>query len=387
MIARISLLIVLLTLLPDLYIYRCYLRQRLNRALWLRLLWWLPSVVLLGWTAAYCTLHNFVPNNLRPLNTFILLLGLIVVPKLLFALSSLVGKLAQRLTHSRRNWGGYVSVLFIVGWFYVLYSGTMKGPNELQVRRVTLHLKDLPKAFDGYRIIQFSDLHLGSMSEDLTRRIVSKINELAPDMIVFTGDIQNMYAREILPHSYALIRLHADDGVYSILGNHDYADYVKTATAEQKQQLERFTRESEIAVDWDLLLNEHRIIRRGNDSIIVAGAENDGLPPFPSKADYAKTLRGISSGAFVIMLQHDPSAWRRHILTQTNAQLTLSGHTHGGQFSLFGWRPTRLTNTEDAGLYSEGDRYINVSTGLGGVLPFRFNMNPEIVEITLKVGK
>ena len=387
MIARISLLIVLLTLLPDLYIYRCYLRQRLNRALWLRLLWWLPSVVLLGWTAAYCTLHNFVPNNLRPLNTFMLLLGLIVVPKLLFALVSLVGKLAQRLTHSRRNWGGYVSVLFIVGWFYVLYSGTMKGPNELQVRRVTLHLKDLPKAFDGYRIIQFSDLHLGSMSEDLTRRIVSKINELAPDMIVFTGDIQNMYAREILPHSYALIRLHADDGVYSILGNHDYADYVKTATAEQKQRLERFTRESEIAVDWDLLLNEHRIIRRGNDSIVVAGAENDGLPPFPSKADYAKMLRGISPGAFVIMLQHDPSAWRRHILTQTNAQLTLSGHTHGGQFSLFGWRPTRLTNTEDAGLYREGDRYINVSTGLGGVLPFRFNMKPEIVEITLKVDK
>ena len=278
-------------------------------------------------------------------------------------------------------------MLFIVGWLYVLYSGTMEEPNDLQVRRVTLQFKDLPKSFDGYRIIQFSDIHLGSMSEDLTRSFVSKINELAPDMIVFTGDIQNMYAREILRHSYALIHLHADDGVYSILGNHDYADYVKTATAEQKQRLERFTRESEIAVDWDLLLNEHRIIRRGNDSIVVAGVENDGLPPFPSKADYAKTLRGVSPDAFVIMLQHDPSAWRRHILTQTNAQLTLSGHTHGGQFSLFGWRPTRLTNTEDAGLYREGDRYINVSTGLGGVLPFRFNMKPEIVEITLKVDK
>ena len=387
MIARISLLIVLLTLLPDLYIYRCYIRQRTGRSLWLRLLWWLPSVVLLGWTAAYCTLHNFVPNNIKPLNTFMLLLGLIVVPKLLFTLSSLVGRLAQRLLRSHRNWGCYVSIILIVGWFYVLYSGTMVGPNELQVRRVTLRFKALPKAFDGYRIIQFSDIHLGSMSEDLTRSTVSKINELAPDMVVFTGDIQNMYAREILRHSYALIRLHADDGVYSILGNHDYADYVKTATAEQKQQLERFTRNSEIAINWDLLLNERRIIRRGNDSIVIAGAENDGLPPFPSKADYAKTLHGISPDAFVIMLQHDPSAWRRHILTQTNAQLTLSGHTHGGQFSLFGWRPTRLTNTEDAGVYREADRYINVSTGVGGVLPFRFNMKPEVVEITLKVKK
>ena len=387
MIARISLLIVLLTMLPDIYIYRCYIRRRPARALWLRLLWWLPSVVLLGWTAAYCTLHNFIPNNIKPLNTYLLLLGLIVVPKLLFTLSSLVGRLVQRLLRSRRNWGGYVSVLFIVGWLYVLYSGTMEGPNDLQVRRVTLQFKDLPKSFDGYRIIQFSDIHLGSMSEDLTRSFVSKINELAPDMVVFTGDIQNMYAREILRHSYALIHLHADDGVYSILGNHDYADYVKTATAEQQQQLERFTRNAEIAINWDLLLNERRIIRRGNDSIVIAGAENDGLPPFPSKADYAKTLHGISPSAFVIMLQHDPSAWRRHILTQTNAQLTLSGHTHGGQFSLFGWRPTRLTNTEDAGVYNEGERYINVSTGIGGVLPFRFNMKPEVVEITLKVKK
>ena len=151
--------------------------------------------------------------------------------------------------------------------------------------------------------------------------------------------------------------------------------------------MERFTRNAEIAINWDLLLNERRIIRRGNDSIVIAGAENDGLPPFPSKADYAKTLHGISPSAFVIMLQHDPSAWRRHILTQTNAQLTLSGHTHGGQFSLFGWRPTRLTNTEDAGVYNEGERYINVSTGIGGVLPFRFNMKPEVVEITLKVKK
>lgn len=389
MIARISILIVLLTLLPDLYIYRCYIRkcpnQRPSRALWLRLLWWLPSVVLLGWTAAYCTLHNFVPNNLRPLNTFLLLLGLIVVPKLLFTLSSLMGRLVQRLLHVRRNWGDYVSVLFIVGWFYVLYSGAMVGPNELQVRRVTLQFKDLPKSFDGYRIVQFSDIHLGSMSEDLTRRIVSQIQELAPDMIVFTGDIQNMYAREISRHSNALIHLHADDGVYTILGNHDYADYVKAATPEQRPQLERLTREAEVALNWDLLLNERRIVRRGNDSIVIAGAENDGLPPFPSKADYAKTLHGISPSAFVIMLQHDPSAWRRHILTETNAQLTLSGHTHGGQFSLFGLRPTSLTYTEDAGLYREGDRYINVSTGIGGVLPFRFHMNPEIVEITLKV--
>ena len=118
---------------------------------------------------------------------------------------------------------------------------------------------------------------------------------------------------------------------------------------------------------------------------MIAGTENDGRPPFPAKADYRKALHGISPKSFVIMMQHDPSAWRRHILPQTNAQLTLSGHTHGGQLSLFGWRPTSVVNTEDAGLYKEGNRYLYVSTGVGAFIPFRFHMKPEVVEITLKV--
>ena len=135
---------------------------------------------------------------------------------------------------------------------------------------------------------------------------------------------------------------------------------------------------------WQLLLNSHHIVRRGNDSIVIAGTENDGLPPFPNKADIARALKHIDKAAFVVMLQHDPSAWQRTILPQSHAQLTLSGHTHGGQMSLFGLRPTQLVGNNDAGLYTQGDRMLYVSTGIGGFLPFRFHMNPEIVIITLK---
>ena len=153
---------------------------------------------------------------------------------------------------------------------------------------------------------------------------------------------------------------------------------------QQRRHNEQLTREFHANVGWQLLLNDHRIIRRGSDSIVIAGEENDGLPPFPSKADLKRTLRGVSPRSFVVMLQHDPSAWRRSILPGSNVQLTLSGHTHGGQMSLFGLRPTSLLGREDDGLYQESGRALFVSTGLGGFVPFRFNMDPEVVEITLR---
>ena len=138
---------------------------------------------------------------------------------------------------------------------------------------------------------------------------------------------------------------------------------------------------------WDLLLNEHRVVHRGKDSLVIAGEENGGAPPFLNKADLNKTLSSVSTGAFVIMLQHDPSAWRREILPKSRVQLTLSGHTHGGQLSLFGFRPTMLTASEDKGLYEQSGRYLYVSAGLGGVVPFRFEMPGEITVITLHKKK
>lgn len=384
MIARIFIFIILATLLPDLYIYRRYIRHRFDLSLLMRLLWWVPGAAMVAVTLVYAMIDDFAPANLTLFNIYLFMLGLIVVPKLLFVLSSIAGRGVRRMTGGTRNWGNYFGLLLVLGQLYVLFTGSMTGTDHLRVRRVTVQVPDLPESFDGYRIVQFSDIHLGSMRSELLERAVEQMNGLRPDMIAFTGDIQNMRPDELTRHTSTLHRLHAKDGVYSVLGNHDYSEYVPKLPMQQRRHNEQLTREFHANVGWQLLLNDHRIIRRGSDSIVIAGEENDGLPPFPSKADLKRTLRGVSPRSFVVMLQHDPSAWRRSILPGSNVQLTLSGHTHGGQMSLFGLRPTSLLGREDDGLYQEAGRALFVSTGLGGFVPFRFNMDPEVVEITLR---
>lgn len=382
MIARISIIILLVTLLPDIYIYRRYVKRRLGNV-WARIAWWLPTLLITVSTISVSLTRDFAPHNLTLFNTYLFITALVVLPKLTFVLCSLAGRLARRMLKLRRNWGNYVGLVLVLAELYILFHGTMVGTDRLNVRQVTIEFDDLPKAFDGYRIAQFTDVHLGSMKDELMLRAVTAIDDMRPDLIVFTGDIQNMGPDELPRFTQTLKRLKAKDGVMSVLGNHDYSRYVNVSPEEALRN-ERMTRDFETSAGWQLLLNDNRIVRRGSDSIVIAGGENDGRPPFPAKADLKKTLHGIDAKSFVVMLQHDPSAWRRHILPQTNAQLTLSGHTHGGQISLFGLRPTELVGKEDDGLYVEGKRKLFVSTGLGGFIPFRFYMNPEVVEITLK---
>lgn len=382
MIARISIIILLVTLLPDIYMYRRYVKRRLGNV-WARIAWWLPTLLIMVSTIGVSLTRDFAPHNLTLFNTYLFITALVVLPKLTFVLCSLAGRLARRMLKLRRNWGNYVGLVLVLAELYILFHGTMVGTDRLNVRQVTIEFDDLPKAFDGYRIAQFTDVHLGSMKDELMLRAVTAIDDMRPDLIVFTGDIQNMGPDELPRFAQTLKRLKAKDGVMSVLGNHDYSRYVNLPPDEALRN-ERMTRDFETSVGWQLLLNDNRIVRRGSDSIVIAGGENDGRPPFPAKADLKKAMRGIHAKSFVVMLQHDPSAWHRHILPLTNAQLTLSGHTHGGQISLFGLRPTELVGKEDDGLYVEGKRKLFVSTGLGGFVPFRFYMNPEVVEITLK---
>lgn len=382
MIARISIIILLVTLLPDIYMYRRYVKRRLGNV-WARIAWWLPTLLITVSTIGVSLTRDFAPHNLTLFNTYLFITALVVLPKFSFVLCSLAGRLARRMLKLRRNWGNYVGLVLVLAELYILFHGTMVGTDRLNVRQVTIEFDDLPKAFDGYRIAQFTDVHLGSMKDELMLRAVTAIDDMRPDLIVFTGDIQNMGPDELPRFAQTLKRLKAKDGVMSVLGNHDYSRYVNLPPDEALRN-ERMTRDFETSVGWQLLLNDNRIVRRGSDSIVIAGGENDGRPPFPAKADLKKAMRVIHAKSFVVMLQHDPSAWRRHILPLTNAQLTLSGHTHGGQISLFGLRPTELVGKEDDGLYVEGKRKLFVSTGLGGFVPFRFYMNPEVVEITLK---
>ena len=175
-------------------------------------------------------------------------------------------------------------------------------------------------------------------------------------------------------------------GVWTILGNHDYATYMAGTDASRRQAIKKLCH-IERQMGWQLLLNENRALYRNGDSIFIAGMENDGQPPFPSTANAARTMQGIPPSAFTLMLEHDPSSWTRTILPKTTAQLTLSGHTHGGQIQLFGMRFTQIRQAHDLGLYCENGRYLYVNAGLGGVVPLRFNVNPEITVITLKKSK
>ena len=152
----------------------------------------------------------------------------------------------------------------------------------------------------------------------------------------------------------------------------------------QQEENVAATIEEETKAGWHVLLNQWHKVRRGGDSIIVAGMENDGEGRFPQLGDLTRALYGLSRSSFVVMLEHDPTAWRRKILPHSHCQLTLTGHTHGGQLSLLGWTPASLRYRECNGMYYIGDRAINVSSGLGGVIPFRFGVAPEIVVITLR---
>lgn len=309
---------------------------------------------------------------------FFFIMGLVVAP--------LVFILLCRWLAPRKYWKKAALVCTLLIWIAVAY-GYFVGFEELQVTHIEYASEDLPKAFDGYRIVQFSDAHVGTYTGSrqwLLKRAVDSINAQHADAVVFTGDLENLHPDELLPQMSILSQIKANDGVFSILGNHDYPTYLD-ADEKAKAEFVRQTVSYENKLGWRLLMNEHRVVRRDSDSIVIAGMENWGvLKRMPRKGDVKKTMAGVNPSSFVVMLQHDPTAWREKIIPECHAQLTLSGHTHGGQFSIFGWSPAAFTYDAWGGWDYEGDRAMFVSTGLGGLIPFRMNMPGEIVVITLR---
>lgn len=321
---------------------------------------------------------------------FFFVMTLLVAP-IVFALLS-------RWLAPRKYWKriALACTLFI---YIVVGYGTFCGYQQIEVRHVEYVFDDLPKAFDGYRLVQFSDAHVGTCQgvyDGFLQEAIDSINAQKGDAIVFTGDLENLHPDELQPQLSILRQLKAKDGVYSIMGNHDYPTYLDCDEATKAHCVEQ-TKLMEQKAGWRLLLNEHQVIRRDSDSIVIAGMENWGkVKRMPRRGDVKRTLAGIQQlpshgegvGApFIVMLQHDPSAWREKILPECHAQLTLSGHTHGGQFQVFGWSPVSITTPEWGGEYREGSRVLFVSTGLGALIPFRLNMPGEIVVITLRCKK
>ena len=391
MIARAPYLFLLLIIIPDLYFDLHYWRHKYS--IGQRFTRWLPTIGLVAYTIYLMYEKNFIPDNPNILYIYLLLLGLIAIPKLVYMLCSVTGLTFSKLLHRKsakhpaKNYGNLIGLICVpVIWYVVLY-GSFIGFNKVEVNHQTFVSPDLPKAFDGYKVVLFSDAHVGSYTarnEHVLKKAIDNINAQHPDMVVYTGDIQNTQPQDIYRHMDVLSSLRAKDGIYSILGNHDYGDYICGNTAKKVANM-RETMSLEKQMGWTLLMNEHRYIDRGKSHIIIAGMENDGDGiHFPQKGDIKKTLKGIDDDDFILMLEHDPSSWRRKIIPDGRAQLTLSGHTHKMQFALFDWCPMSLTGKEINGWYTEDEQSLFVSAGLGGLIPFRFGAPGEIVVITLK---
>lgn len=388
MITRIAILLILMAVVPDLYIDRRFLRRiKGRRAMLRRLLWWLPTLGMIAYTMVFVFDRQFAPSDIKILNVYLFLVGLLITPKCLFALCSAIGWGVKKMIRRKANYGNIVGVVMVVLNWYVLFYGSFVGFDQITVREMTYESAELPETFDGYRIVQFSDAHVGTYiggREHLLRAVVDTINAQCPDMVVFAGDLQNREPLEIRPFVDVLGGIRAKDGVFSVIGNHDYADYIE-ATPDIKAENEKETRELERKMGWRLLVNEHEVVRRGADSIVIAGLDNDGDgKKFPQRGDVRKALEGVSDSAFVVMAEHDPTCWRRKILPESRAQLTLSGHTHAMQFMIGNWSPASFVYKEWGGLFSEGTRALIVSTGIGGFIPFRFGVPGEIVVITMR---
>lgn len=377
------LLFIVLTGLPDWYIYRTYISKWKKKAM--RMLYWVPSIVLLLGMVYVFGSFKAKPESMNLLGIFLITFLTINVPKIVFSLLSLLFRaiLSKSKGQIVGNCIAGASALFVMG--YILY-GAFFGTENFQIRETTILSKDLPKGFENYRIVQISDIHCGSWAGDTKalQKAVNLINAQEPDLIVFTGDLVNNIATELDEFMPVLSQLKAKDGVYSVLGNHDYAMYIPWESPEKKEQNLLALKQKQADMNWILLNNRHVKLYQNGDSIALIGVENCGRPPFPNYAKLPEAMEG-TEGMFKILLSHDPSSWRREVLPETDIQLTLSGHTHAMQTKIFGFSPAVWVYPEYEGLYTEGKQMLYVNIGLGHLMyPLRLGAWPEITLLTLK---
>ena len=377
------LLFIVLTALPDWYIYRTYIRQWKKKAM--RMLYWVPSIVLLLGMVYVFGSFKAKPESMNLLGIFLITFLTISVPKIVFTLLSLLFRAI--LPKSKGRFLGIciagASALFVMG--YILY-GALFGTENFKVRETTILSKDLPQGFENYRIVQISDIHCGSWAGNpqALQKAVNIINAQQPDLIVFTGDLVNNIATEVDEFMPVLSQSKAKDGVYSVLGNHDYAMYIRWESPEKKEENLDALKQKQADMNWNLLNNRHVKLYQNGDSIALIGVENSGRPPFPNYAKLPEAMEG-TEGMFKVLLSHDPSSWRREVLPETDIQLTLSGHTHAMQTKIFGFSPSAWVYPEYEGLYTEDGQMLYVNIGLGHLMyPLRLGAWPEITLLTLK---
>lgn len=385
MIARISALLLLLIVFPDVYIYRHYLYLRLKDRRWGHILWWTLSAIMLLLTLRYAFEPNFVPLDDSLFNIYLFLIMCWLVPKAIFAICSFIGLRISQKRGKHFNWGSWVGVFLAVATLWISLYGLTTGTKQLNVRHIDISFDNLPESFDGYKLVHFSDIHLGTydfVGKEVLQRVIDSINIQHADAIFFTGDLVNVEYSEANKYQEMVASLSAKDGIFSVLGNHDYSNYIN-GTDEEMTANERGLQSFQRNLGWKLLMNESLVLRRGKDSIVIVGEEYGDKASSWSQNEIQKTLKGIDGNSFIVFMQHEPGLWKDAILPVLRPSLTLSGHTHGGQLAMFGLRATQILRSEDYGLYEDNGCFLYVTCGAGALLPFRYGVNPEIAVITL----
>lgn len=386
MLTRILLLLIALLLLPAWGIDRCWPHRRLRGAK--RLIFYIVPLVITLLMVFAAIGERYTPEADRQKALLISAALLAIAPQVVLCLFLLVAKGLERrwkkVSVATVVIGGMSCIAVFCAVFYALTAGY----KHFVVKEVTYQNEKLPKAFDGYRIVQLSDLHLGTLHgrKDVVEEMVQRVNALEPDLIVFTGDLVNYRATEADEFIETLSRFRSRDGVVSVMGNHDYAQYFHWASPADSLADIRHLQEAQRRMGWNLLLNAHTTIVRDADTLAIVGVENQGHAPFPALADLPKATQGLSSATFTILLSHDPTHWRDQVEPDTDIPLTLSGHTHGMQLKIGAFSPASWFYKEWGGAYHSPDgQTLYVSLGIGSVLvPFRLGAWPEINLITLR---
>ena len=345
----------------------------------LKLILCLPTAVLLV-CLPFIGTGTFYTDSVR---LFSYLMFMFEVPKLVLSIFYAAGHFAFGIPHAQALWiavaaGAGVSLFFTSMIFY--------ESRRLKVVNVDLAFDGLPDAFDGLRICQLSDLHLGSFGRKApyVRRVVDEALARNADLILFTGDLVNFEVREAEPYMDELSRLKVPLGVIAIRGNHDYLMHGPLKGDARDAATDRLL-EMERSLGWKVLLNDNTVLEKDGAVIAVAGVENVSSNPYFNRTggDLKKALEGIPEGRFTILMSHDPSHWRAEVVPGTGIPLTLSGHTHGLRFKLAGFRPSHWRLPHSQGVYTEGAQVLHVSGGLGSAFAFRLGGFPKIEIIKL----
>ncbi len=398
--------IILFVIALDIYAYQAF--RFLVKGRWGTILYFLITVFIIGGM-----IYQFSTGgrrNMSALTQFFVVSFIILIVCKLVIIATMFGEDIFRLIRggvnkistssegkaipSRRKFVSQIALgLAAIPFASILY-GVIKGRYNFKVLKYTLTFDDLPAAFDGYKITQISDIHSGSFdNKEKVNYAIDLINEQASDAILFTGDMVNNEAREMDQWQDSFARLRAKDGKFSVLGNHDYGDYVEWPTPQAKIDNLNRLKEIQKEMDFRLLLNEHHFIERGGERLAIVGVENWGEGGFKKAGDLNKAISGLDKEDFRILMSHDPSHWEFEVKDHPDHfHLTLSGHTHGMQFGIeipgwFKWSPVKWRYKYWAGIYEDAKQYINVNRGFGYLaFPGRVGIWPEITVIELKKG-